>query len=220
MPTIGTSSKPAYVYDAGTDTWIPIGPGEHTHDYVEKSTLTTTGDIYYASTASTPARLGIGSSGQVLTVSGGIPSWAAPSTTFVGCRLTQSTSLAINNETWSALNWDGETFDTHGFHDNSTNNTRITIPSGKAGYYQFYGNATIQSTNTTTVINQQFYKNGSAVPVPYIRTGGVGYDSVMISTVLNLSVGEYIEHYLWQNSGGQRQIQNGFSHFGCIYLGA
>ena len=38
--------------------------------------LTTTGDTYYASAAGTPARLGIGSSAQVLTVSGGVPSWA------------------------------------------------------------------------------------------------------------------------------------------------
>lgn len=44
-----------------------------------KSTLTTTGDIYYASAANTPARLGIGSTGNVLTVSGGLPTWAAAS---------------------------------------------------------------------------------------------------------------------------------------------
>ena len=39
--------------------------------------LTTTGDTYYASAAGTPARLGIGSTGQVLTVASGLPSWAA-----------------------------------------------------------------------------------------------------------------------------------------------
>jgi hypothetical protein len=45
----------------------------------DKSTLTTTGDIYYASGANTPARLGIGSANDVLRVSsGGIPEWAAP----------------------------------------------------------------------------------------------------------------------------------------------
>jgi hypothetical protein len=44
-----------------------------------KSTLTTTGDIYYASGANTPARLGIGSTDQVLKVTAGIPSWATPS---------------------------------------------------------------------------------------------------------------------------------------------
>jgi hypothetical protein len=43
-----------------------------------KSTLTTTGDIYYASAANTPARLGIGSTSDVLTVVAGVPGWAAP----------------------------------------------------------------------------------------------------------------------------------------------
>jgi hypothetical protein len=43
---------------------------------VINNTLTsTTGDIIYASAANTPARLGIGSSAQVLTVSSGIPAW-------------------------------------------------------------------------------------------------------------------------------------------------
>jgi hypothetical protein len=37
--------------------------------------MTTTGDMVYSSSGSTPARLGIGSTGQVLTVAGGIPSW-------------------------------------------------------------------------------------------------------------------------------------------------
>ena len=43
-----------------------------------KATLTTTGDIYYASSASTPARLGIGSTDQVLKVTAGVPAWATP----------------------------------------------------------------------------------------------------------------------------------------------
>jgi hypothetical protein len=40
--------------------------------------MTTTGDTIYSSSGSTPARLGIGSTGDVLTVAGGVPSWAAP----------------------------------------------------------------------------------------------------------------------------------------------
>ena len=44
---------------------------------VDKTTLTTTGDIFYASSANTPARLAIGSSTNVLTVSGGVPVWSA-----------------------------------------------------------------------------------------------------------------------------------------------
>lgn len=48
-----------------------------TNPDITKATLTTTGDVIYASAASTPARLGIGSTNQVLTVSGGLPVWAA-----------------------------------------------------------------------------------------------------------------------------------------------
>lgn len=41
--------------------------------------LTTTGDTFYASSGGTPARLGIGSTDQVLKVSGGVPTWATAS---------------------------------------------------------------------------------------------------------------------------------------------
>jgi hypothetical protein len=39
--------------------------------------MTTTADIIYSSSGSTPARLGIGSTNDVLTVAGGVPTWAA-----------------------------------------------------------------------------------------------------------------------------------------------
>lgn len=41
--------------------------------------LTTTGDIIYSSSGTTAARLGIGSTNQVLTVIAGVPSWQTPS---------------------------------------------------------------------------------------------------------------------------------------------
>jgi hypothetical protein len=52
-----------------------------------KSTLTTTGDIYYASAANTPARLGIGSTDQILKVTAGIPAWATPAAATSGLTL-------------------------------------------------------------------------------------------------------------------------------------
>jgi hypothetical protein len=45
---------------------------------IQETKLTTTGDTLYASAANTPARLGIGTTGQVLTVAGGVPTWATP----------------------------------------------------------------------------------------------------------------------------------------------
>jgi hypothetical protein len=45
---------------------------------IAKTLTTTTGDIIYASSANTPARLGIGSTDQVLKVTAGVPAWATP----------------------------------------------------------------------------------------------------------------------------------------------
>ena len=60
-----------------------------------KSTLSTTGDIYYASAANTPARLGIGSTGNVLTVASGIPSWAAAPTSGANWSLLNAGGTAL-----------------------------------------------------------------------------------------------------------------------------
>ena len=62
---------------------------------------TTLGDISYrSSTANTNTRLAIGSSGQVLTVAGGVPSWATPAT---GGKVLQvvsaTTSTPVSNNT-------------------------------------------------------------------------------------------------------------------------
>lgn len=46
---------------------------------IPKSTVTTNGDIIYGTGSSAVTRLGIGSTGQVLTVSGGVPAWATAS---------------------------------------------------------------------------------------------------------------------------------------------
>jgi hypothetical protein len=49
-----------------------------TSGVINNSLLTTTGDSIYASGTNTPARLAVGTTGQVLTVAGGVPTWATP----------------------------------------------------------------------------------------------------------------------------------------------
>ena len=46
---------------------------------IPKSTVTTNGDIIYGTGSGTVTRLGVGSTGQVLTVAAGVPSWATAS---------------------------------------------------------------------------------------------------------------------------------------------
>jgi len=58
--------------------------------------MTTTGDTIYSSSGSTPARLGIGSTGQVLTVAGGVPTWAT-NTSSSGLTLIGTTSFTSSS---------------------------------------------------------------------------------------------------------------------------
>jgi hypothetical protein len=70
---------------------------------IPKTLTTTTGDIIYASGANTPARLGIGSTGNILTVSGGVPTWTAPASGG-GMTLLSTTTLSGSSTTVSSIN--------------------------------------------------------------------------------------------------------------------
>ena len=60
---------------------------------IPKSTVTTAGDVIYATGSSAVTRLGIGTAGQVLTVASGIPSWATPASSG-GMTLLSTTTLS------------------------------------------------------------------------------------------------------------------------------
>jgi hypothetical protein len=70
MANLGNTTRPAYVYDAETDTWLPIGVGAHSHDYtsqfIGKTLVDAKGDIVTASANDVPAILSKGSDGTVL----------------------------------------------------------------------------------------------------------------------------------------------------------
>ena len=90
MATISNTPRPGYVWDSTDNVWYPIGVGAHQHTnaadtsaVIPKALTTTTGDIIYASAANTPARLGVGSTGQVLNVSSGVPAWTTPGMTLI-----------------------------------------------------------------------------------------------------------------------------------------
>jgi len=68
----------AFLKDTNTTTYYTGSAWTNLDTTGMVNPMTTTGDTIYASSGSTPARLGIGSTGQVLTVSGGVPSWATP----------------------------------------------------------------------------------------------------------------------------------------------
>ena len=185
---------------------------------------TTTGDIAYRSaTANTNTRLAIGSTGQVLTVAAGVPSWATPASgsTFAGCSLSKSAAQSVANATWTAISWNQENYDTDAFHDNSTNNTRITIPAGKGGKY-LIASALYNPSNSSGSRLIKIQKNGADIAYGDWQRANSGHStSTIFSQVLALAVADYIEVNLYQDSGGALDVNPSIeSTFTATYLGA
>lgn len=194
-------------------------------------TTYTTGDLLYASATNTLTKRAIGTTGQVLTVSGGVPTWASPSSgtpNFVGCFVYKSSNQSISDDTSTVLTFTAEEIDTDGFHDNATNTGRITIPSGKGGKYLFIGYASF-AANASGSRAISFTKNGSstiASPTRIFANTESGSDTRVNGQIIaNLNAGDYVEMTGYQKSGGSLNVQGDSvdtfrTKFGCVYLGA
>ena len=186
------------------------------------SPLTTKGDLYTYST--TDARLGVGTNGQVLTADSAEATglkWAAAAggATLVGCRLTKSASQSIANATETAVTFDGESWDTNTFHDNVTNNTRITIPAGKTGKYQLSGE--IDLAAMTGGVYVLIKKNGSVLTYTVVMNASSASFNTNFTfyQLLDLTATDYVEMFLYQGSGSSKNLNTATS-FGINYIGA
>ena len=84
----------AYLKDTNVTTYYTGSAWANLDTTGMTNPMTTTGDTIYSSSGSTPARLGIGSTGQVLTVAGGLPTWATPAGGGSGLTLIAPSSTA------------------------------------------------------------------------------------------------------------------------------
>ena len=233
---------------------------------------TTLGDIAYrSSTSNTNTRLGIGTNGQVLAVSGGVPAWTttadvtplttkgdlftfstvdarlgvgsnnqilvadsaeatglkwatpASGSTFVGVNaLRTNVSTALTAATNITVALTTEEYDTNAFHDNSTNNSRLTIPSGYSGKYQM--SALMSNPSGTPGAYQVLYvfKNGSIYTTGGVNNGTYGratgsVNPIEFSQTISATAGDYFElQYVQANT----ETVNLYFNFQLSYLGA
>lgn len=190
--------------------------------------LTTKGDIYAATAASTPARLGVGANNTVLTADSSTATglkWAAASSpSFVGCSLKKApgSTQTISTGTYTKITFNAEVYDTDGFHDNATNNTRITIPSGKAGKYLLTGKAELEANGSGTLRQILFYKNNSIAFYQFSPPSATLRFASDITYVFDAAVGDYFELALYQDRGANLEAYDGDygTIFAISYLGA
>jgi hypothetical protein len=173
---------------------------------IPKSLIDAAGDLIVGTADNTAGRVGIGTTGQVLTVSGGTAVWSTPVTgngpTFsVASNTAQSVSQSTNTKvTFQVENW-----------DTASNFASSRFTPTTAGYYQI--NAVISFTGSTNfTYRTMIYKNGSSWSNGGMSIGvAVANPSVNISSLVYLNgTTDYVELYGWTDSTGTREFYRSY----------
>jgi len=187
--------------------------------------MTTTGDIIYSSSGSTPARLGIGTTGQVLNVASGLPAWATPASgsTYVGCSVSNSVGQNIADSTETAVTFDTEQWDTNAIHSTSANTSRFTVPSGYAGKWRLTGGFPL--TGVPCQWEFYIYVNGAYLVSGYPQfsraaSSGRGTDIAVPAYEFDLAVADFVQVYAWHNFGSTTALRMQYGRAFFSYIGA
>lgn len=183
----------------------------------------TKGDLAVATAADTAAKLAAGTNGYTLTAdsaqSTGLK-WALPGGTAVSVSVTKSGTQSMTGAD-SEITFDGEDHDPFGFHDNVTNNARLTVPSGLDGVYLpiAYSYYTAIAGNTN-YIHTRIKKNGSTV-LGGIRTSRSPDDNTLHAVAVppvKLAAGDYVSVWTISDDTSYTAQGSGFT-FGMVRIG-
>ncbi len=118
----------------------------------------------------------------------------------VGVKVQHSADQTITNTTNTILNWDTEAYDTSTFHDNVTNNTRLTVPAdGK--YLIGCTLAWVADSTGDRVLSLR--KNGTDLLVgDALPASNTNITTNSVTIIEDLSSSDYIEVRVYQSSGG------------------
>ena len=166
-------------------------------------TVSGTSTLQVGSTNTSTITLGV--SGDTINVPSGVTIANSGTATGFGGANTPNFSVqdnavqAIPNNTITKLVWQTEDWDTA----SAFASDKFTVPSGQAGKYFFFSSWQFATADNFNEMRIYLYKNGSSVD-PNIQGYHDHYGSIQISKVINLSVGDYVEVYAFQNSGSQQ----------------
>jgi hypothetical protein len=117
------------------------------------------------------------------------------------CRAYHNTSQNAVNGDYTYLALNSETTDTDNIHSTTVNNSRLTCKT--AGMYLAQGQVEFAANGTGTRI-AVIRRNGNVIMASNCAgtvPSGTGYTTAIVSTMLELSVNDYVELGVYQTSG-------------------
>lgn len=125
-------------------------------------------------------------------------------------KVSLSADQSIADATGTKVQWNSEQIDTDSAFD-STTNYRFTVPSGKGGKYYFEADISFLTSGFDQMAREilYIYKNGAIAEISYsdFRTGSEGRGAAQtISTILDLSAGDYVEIYVFADDNTNANI--------------
>jgi hypothetical protein len=151
--------------------------------------------------------------------------WQAPAgNSFVGvlARTTQGAGQTLANNTATAKVLGSEVYDTDGFHDNTTNNSRLTVPSGLGGKYLIYGIITYGPDAGGRRITSIRLNGSTTLGRSETNVGdATSYPAIPVIVIWDLVATDYVEIIAFQNSGGDNDLDDGSAagYLGMVKLG-
>lgn len=110
------------------------------------------------------------------------------------------TNQAIASATLTPVQFNGELWDTNGYHDPATNNSRLTV--SEDGRYRIDAQISLRDLDSGDDRQAYLYRNGVSVGQVYRRDGGTGtMATVVFSAILDAVAGDYFEVVLQQGGG-------------------
>ena len=135
--------------------------------------------------------------------------------------VTLSSNQTIASGSSVKIQLDSEVYDTDNAFDNSTN-YRFTVPSGKAGKYVFHLSGRTDIANAT--ISYIFVKKNDTLIARSFQSVAKSNGSTSVylnaSVVTNLVAGDYIELFIFQNSGSNQLAYADYCSLAGYRIGA
>lgn len=105
------------------------------------------------------------------------------------------------------INFQVDDYDSHNFHNTSSNNTRVTF--SVAGTYRVWATVSIKALTTPVFVSAYYKMNGTTVVEP--AASAPGFATVFClhpDTIIQSNGSDYLELYVRQNSAGSNGLRD------------